>query len=80
MKNKEILQSWLQHMGLGSNFVPKKHSLLCSDHFEPNSFQKGTNKKYLRIGSIPTLFGEYKSICVYCRAVKGHDKKRSFHK
>nr|XP_012225713.1 PREDICTED: THAP domain-containing protein 5-like [Linepithema humile] len=80
LKDKEILQLWLQNMNLGSKFVPKNHSLLCSDHFEKKCFQEGTNKKCLRIGSIPTLFGEYKSVCVYCHAVKGHDKKRSFRK
>ncbi|KAL6418803.1 hypothetical protein ACFW04_014242 [Cataglyphis niger] len=40
LKDKKILQWWLQHMSLESSFVPKKHSLLCSDHLKKKIFSR----------------------------------------
>ncbi|KAL6416727.1 hypothetical protein ACFW04_013206 [Cataglyphis niger] len=55
LKDKKILQSWLQHMSLGSNFVSKKIFLIMFGTFQKKSFQENKNKKCLRIGTATEL-------------------------
>ncbi|KAF4531944.1 hypothetical protein B566_EDAN006636 [Ephemera danica] len=40
------------------NFVPKNHSALCSEHFEPSCFvQSGwSSMRYLSVDAVPTIF------------------------
>ena len=80
LKDAESLDRWLNNMGLGSSFVLPKTPLLCSDHFEQKCFQKDTTKACLMPGSIHTVFRKYKSVCVFCHAVRGPNKERIFHK
>ncbi|XP_043462903.1 uncharacterized protein LOC122498955 isoform X2 [Leptopilina heterotoma] len=66
-------------MKLGTHFKPGKWSRLCSDHFEETCFSKDTNRSLIP-KSVPTKFGSYKSCCIFCHAIKGATKGRSFRK
>lgn len=82
LKEPELLRQWLENMGFNLKQV-SAHSKLCSNHFRENCFLRSGGKAYLHQGSVPTIFGDYKFSCIYCRAVKGakhNEKERTFHK
>lgn len=56
LNNDETLKAWLIKVKR-EDFNPTKASLLCSDHFKEEFFhyQKFTNKRFLKPGSIPTI-------------------------
>lgn len=70
LNNKELLNLWLQRISR-KDFIPNKHSVLCSIHFYESDFEftrKDTNrwrklkrsqrlkKRYLKDGAVPTKF------------------------
>ncbi|GFY59457.1 uncharacterized protein TNIN_241941 [Trichonephila inaurata madagascariensis] len=61
-KNPTILKTWVKMMKR-ERFEPGPSSVLCSDHFEEECFeyQNFTNRRQLKAGSIPTIFGFTKS-------------------
>lgn len=43
-------------------FIPSKHSKVCSDHFVPSDFQQnvgGTYKLKLNANAVPSIFPSY---------------------
>lgn len=49
------LALWVKNMGR-QNWIPSKYSVLCSDHFTSNCFDKRDFRTRLRKGSVPSLF------------------------
>ncbi|XP_017886276.1 THAP domain-containing protein 1-like [Ceratina calcarata] len=80
LKDAELLKVWLQKMNLGTSFVPTSSTRICSEHFTKECFDKKDTRTFLRVGSIPTLFREYRTTCAYCNAIQDDDKNVSFRK
>ena len=51
----ELLTQWVANMNR-SDFNCKKTSVVCSDHFEENCFDRTGQTTRLRHGAIPTIF------------------------
>ncbi|KYN20617.1 THAP domain-containing protein 3, partial [Trachymyrmex cornetzi] len=53
-KREEIFKKWMEMVGQ-DNFKPKKHSVICSDHFTPNDYEirPGAYKPRLKECAIP---------------------------
>ncbi|KAJ8257818.1 hypothetical protein GJAV_G00190060 [Gymnothorax javanicus] len=50
-----LLRKWLQNIGR-EDFQPKRHMVICSHHFTPESFSGFGNRKNLLWNAVPTLF------------------------
>jgi hypothetical protein len=59
-KDETLSKRWL-HQIRRENFVPSKWTTVCSDHFEFECFIVGNKNRFLRKGSIPTLFPSFPS-------------------
>lgn len=59
----ELMKQWLNNIKR-EDFVPTKHTKICSDHFEPHLFytQKTNNIKMLVADAVPTLFSFRKPV------------------
>ena len=64
LKNPELLKRWI-HALKRSDFVPTKHSCICSEHFLPNDynfcppdkdFAVHNHKPVLKFNAVPSLF------------------------
>lgn len=67
LDNPGLLQKWLSAMAI-PNFHPKKHHMLCSDHFEPCMFRTGIHRHLLCEGAVPSRFqrlGNDKQVRLY---------------
>ncbi|XP_074074678.1 THAP domain-containing protein 3 isoform X2 [Macrotis lagotis] len=51
----ELLKEWVLNIGRG-NFKPKQHTVICSEHFQPDCFSAFGNRKNLKQNAVPTLF------------------------
>lgn len=77
LNNSNRLQQWLNNFPL-KNWQPSKDSLLCSDHFTEDCFDRTGFRVHLQPNSIPTKFGEARSLCVYCKRKKLYKSGLSF--
>ncbi|XP_035237121.1 THAP domain-containing protein 3-like [Anguilla anguilla] len=50
-----VLKEWLHNIGR-EDFQPKRHMVICSHHFTPESFSGLGNRKNLLWNAVPTLF------------------------
>ncbi|XP_056095699.1 THAP domain-containing protein 3 [Rhinichthys klamathensis goyatoka] len=50
-----VLRQWLDNIGR-DDFQPRKHMVICSLHFTPDSFSGLGNRKNLLWNAVPTLF------------------------
>lgn len=50
--------TWVKNMGR-QDWVPRKYSTLCSEHFDSDCFDVRGNRKYLKPGSVPTIFKNF---------------------
>lgn len=57
LNNKVLLKEWLSQIKR-ENFLPTKHSKLCSEHFEEDCFiyQNFTGRRLLKRNAVPTKF------------------------
>lgn len=76
-KNPEQLRTWLAKIP-SSWQQPKNHHVLCSKHFTPDCFDKAGAIVRLKDNSVPTLFDETESMCVYCKKRKTINSEVSF--
>ncbi|XP_062046345.1 THAP domain-containing protein 3 isoform X2 [Lepus europaeus] len=51
----ELLKEWVLNIGR-ANFKPKKHTVICSEHFSPECFSAFGNRKNLKHNAVPTVF------------------------
>lgn len=51
----ELLKEWVLNIGR-ANFKPKKHTVICSEHFRPECFSAFGNRKNLKHNAVPTVF------------------------
>ncbi|XP_067423143.1 THAP domain-containing protein 3 [Emydura macquarii macquarii] len=51
----ELLARWLGNLGRG-DFQPSSHTVLCSQHFQPDCFSAFGNRTNLKPNAVPTLF------------------------
>ncbi|XP_020830574.1 THAP domain-containing protein 3 isoform X1 [Phascolarctos cinereus] len=51
----ELLKEWVLNIGRG-NFKPKQHTVICSEHFQPDCFSAFGNRKNLKQNAVPTVF------------------------
>uniref|UniRef100_A0A8C5M997 THAP domain-containing protein 5 n=1 Tax=Leptobrachium leishanense TaxID=445787 RepID=A0A8C5M997_9ANUR len=55
LRDKNRLQEWLENMKQ-SSWYPKKHQVLCSDHFTRDCFDIRWGIRYLKPNAVPTIF------------------------
>ncbi|KAK0167488.1 hypothetical protein PV327_004881 [Microctonus hyperodae] len=77
LNNSNRLEQWLNNFPL-KNWQPSKDSLLCSDHFTEDCFDRTGFRVHLQPNSIPTKFGEARSLCAYCKRKKLYKSGLSF--
>ncbi|KAL1776755.1 THAP domain-containing protein 3 isoform X1 [Sigmodon hispidus] len=51
----ELLKEWVLNIGR-DNFMPKQHTVICSEHFRPECFSAFGNRKNLKHNAVPTEF------------------------
>ncbi|XP_075762256.1 THAP domain-containing protein 3 isoform X2 [Pelodiscus sinensis] len=51
----ELLARWVGNIGRG-DFQPSSHTVLCSQHFQPDCFSAFGNRTNLKPNAVPTLF------------------------
>ncbi|XP_004596192.2 THAP domain-containing protein 3 isoform X3 [Ochotona princeps] len=51
----ELLKEWVLNIGR-ADFKPKKHTVICSEHFRPECFSAFGNRKNLKHNAVPTVF------------------------
>ncbi|XP_058848942.1 peroxynitrite isomerase THAP4-like isoform X1 [Acipenser ruthenus] len=69
LSKPHLLQEWLENIGR-ADFCPKRHMVICSQHFTPESFSSYGNRKNLTWNAVPTLFN----------ATQGQPKVRRYGK
>ena len=57
-KDATLQKEWL-HKIRRVSFKPSNFTRICSHHFEPECIVKGGKNKYLKAGSIPTIFPSF---------------------
>ncbi|CAG9840355.1 unnamed protein product [Diabrotica balteata] len=57
LKNPNKLHEWVKQMHV-VDWMPTKHTRLCSKHFEKKWFYKTSTKMYLLDQAVPTIFEE----------------------
>ncbi|GBN84918.1 General transcription factor II-I repeat domain-containing protein 2A [Araneus ventricosus] len=59
LKNSQLLQVWLKNIGR-QGFMPSCSSLICSDHFEENSYStcRFTKRRLLKQEAVPIIFSK----------------------
>ncbi|GBO35644.1 hypothetical protein AVEN_227919-1 [Araneus ventricosus] len=59
LKNSQFLQVWLKNIGR-QGFMPSCSSLICSDHFEENSYStcRFTKRRLLKQEAVPIIFSK----------------------
>ncbi|GBO36022.1 hypothetical protein AVEN_95874-1 [Araneus ventricosus] len=59
LKNSQLLQLWLKNIGR-QGFMPSCSSLICSDHFEENSYStcQFTKRRLLKQEAVPIIFSK----------------------
>lgn len=57
LNDKKLISIWIARIKR-ENFEPKKHSKICSDHFEPECFkiEMFSGRRHLIAGAVPTKF------------------------
>ncbi|EMP35274.1 THAP domain-containing protein 3 [Chelonia mydas] len=55
LSRPELLARWVGNIGRG-NFQPSSHTVLCSQHFQPDCFSAFGNRTNLKPNAVPTLF------------------------
>ena len=50
-----MLKQWLQNMKR-KDLIPNKHSVLCSEHFKEEDFDRTGKTIRLRVGAVPSIF------------------------
>lgn len=51
----ELLKEWVLNIGR-TDFKPKQHTVICSEHFKPECFSAFGNRKNLKHNAVPTVF------------------------
>lgn len=51
----ELLKEWVLNIGR-TDFKPKQHTVICSEHFRPECFSAFGNRKNLKHNAVPTVF------------------------
>ncbi|XP_026826969.1 THAP domain-containing protein 2-like [Ooceraea biroi] len=74
-----MLEQWLKQIPM-KHWTPNKDSLLCSDHFTENCFDKSTFQVRLKSDSVPTCFGDPQTACIICKRKRSHESMHSFFK
>ncbi|XP_040580382.1 THAP domain-containing protein 1-like [Lepeophtheirus salmonis] len=54
-KDSERCRQWVRNLKL-KNFTPKEHSRICSQHFDPECFNRTLDVIRLRENAFPTIF------------------------
>ncbi|XP_028162308.1 THAP domain-containing protein 1-like [Ostrinia furnacalis] len=49
-------RKWQEFCNRGPSWQPFRTSTICSEHFEPAQFQRGTNRRFLVAKAIPTIY------------------------
>ncbi|GBL87407.1 hypothetical protein AVEN_39552-1 [Araneus ventricosus] len=59
LKNSQLLQVWLKNIGR-QGFMPSSSSVICSDHFEENSYTtcRFTKRRLLKQEAVPIIFSK----------------------
>ncbi|XP_043355770.1 THAP domain-containing protein 3 isoform X5 [Dermochelys coriacea] len=55
LSRPELLARWVGNIGRG-DFQPSSHTVLCSQHFQPDCFSAFGNRTNLKPNAVPTLF------------------------
>ncbi|XP_020830580.1 THAP domain-containing protein 3 isoform X2 [Phascolarctos cinereus] len=66
----ELLKEWVLNIGRG-NFKPKQHTVICSEHFQPDCFSAFGNRKNLKQNAVPTVFAFRETAQVFSGAGAG---------
>ncbi|EZA47365.1 hypothetical protein X777_16259 [Ooceraea biroi] len=74
-----MLEQWLKQIPM-KHWTPNKDSLLCSDHFTENCFDKSTFQVRLKSDSVPTRLGDPQTACIICKRKRSHESMHSFFK
>nr|XP_045585470.1 uncharacterized protein LOC123747355 [Procambarus clarkii]XP_045585471.1 uncharacterized protein LOC123747355 [Procambarus clarkii] len=54
MSNPLLLKKWLR--GMKKDFIPNRHSILCSNHFAESDLDRSRQTVRLREGAVPSVF------------------------
>lgn len=57
---------------------PTNKSLLCSDHFTEDCFDRSEFKVRLKLNSVPTYFGDSPAVCIICKRKRSRQSPYSF--
>ncbi|XP_026829367.1 THAP domain-containing protein 4 [Ooceraea biroi] len=79
LSDKFMLEQWLKQIPM-KHWTPNKDSLLCSDHFTENCFNKSAFQVRLKSDSVPTRFGDPQTACIICKWKRSHESMHSFFK
>ncbi|XP_026829422.1 THAP domain-containing protein 2 isoform X3 [Ooceraea biroi] len=78
LSDKFMLEQWLKQIPM-KHWTPNKDSLLCSDHFTENCFDKSAFQVRLKSDSVPTRFGDPQTACIICKQKRSHESMHSFY-
>uniref|UniRef100_A0A452HZ27 THAP-type domain-containing protein n=1 Tax=Gopherus agassizii TaxID=38772 RepID=A0A452HZ27_9SAUR len=74
----ELLARWVGNIGRG-DFQPSSHTVLCSQHFQPDCFSAFGNRTNLKPNAVPTLFAFPRTVSGSSRGAKQIRKKSPLH-
>ncbi|KAM0736843.1 THAP domain-containing protein 1 [Formica fusca] len=77
LSNKFLLEQWINNVPL-KHWKPSNGSLLCSDHFTEDCFDRSEFRVRLKLNSIPTCFGDPPTACIMCKRKRLHQSPYSF--
>ncbi|XP_039364556.1 THAP domain-containing protein 3 isoform X4 [Mauremys reevesii] len=66
----ELLARWVGNIGRG-DFQPSSHTVLCSQHFQPDCFSAFGNRTNLKPNAVPTLFAFPRTVRDFTRTEDG---------
>ncbi|XP_077693617.1 THAP domain-containing protein 3 isoform X2 [Eretmochelys imbricata] len=70
LSRPELLARWVGNIGRG-NFQPSSHTVLCSQHFQPDCFSAFGNRTNLKPNAVPTLFAFPRTVRDFTRTEDG---------
>ncbi|XP_011257895.2 THAP domain-containing protein 1-like [Camponotus floridanus] len=77
LSDKFLLEQWVNNIPL-KHWKPTYESLLCSDHFTEDCFDRSEFRVRLKLNSVPTYFGDSPAVCTICKRERSYQSPYSF--